>query len=146
QTVVVRGNGNTTVETDKTFTVNLSNATGQRVDIARAAGTGTILNDDATAFSVNDVTTSVGPSGTTAFTFTVSLSNPSAFPESVQVHTADGPATAAGGDYQPVHGLVLTFAPGGPLTQTVTVLVNGNPTVAADKTFSVNLSHATGTG
>src|SRR5207253_10530387 len=51
--------------------------------IAKALGTGTIQNDDTQpALSIDDVvkpegTTSSTPPGTTAFPFTVSLSNPS---------------------------------------------------------------------
>src|SRR5260370_777728 len=86
-----------------------------------------------------------GSGATTAFNFTVSLSDPGDLPVSVQVDTADGTAMAAGGDYQPIHGQILTFNPGPPLTQTVTVLVNDRPTPTPTKTFTVNLSHATGT-
>ena len=54
-------NGNRTVEADETFTVNLSNATGTNVAIARPTGTGTIRNDDATVLSINDVAQVQGP-------------------------------------------------------------------------------------
>ena len=45
QTVTVQGNGDTTVEPNETFNVNLSNATGNAT-IADAQGLGTIVNDD----------------------------------------------------------------------------------------------------
>src|SRR5207245_245761 len=72
----------TAFEPDETFTVTLSGATN--ATIAKAIGTGTIQNDDAAAvLSIDDVvkpegTTSSTPPGTTAFPFTVSLSNPCA--------------------------------------------------------------------
>ena len=82
-----------------------------------------------------------GNSGTTAFVFTVSLSNASAQPITVNFATADGSATLADSDYQSASGTV-TFAPG-QTSQTVTVLVNGDTKFEADETFSVNLSGAT---
>ena len=48
-------NGDTTYETDETFTVHLSNATN--ATISDADGTGTITNDDAApSFTIDDVT------------------------------------------------------------------------------------------
>src|SRR5262249_37696137 len=128
----------------KTFTVNLSNATGTGVSIGRGAGTGTIRNDNAAGFSVNDVSLSPAPSGTTAFVFQVTLAVPSDAPVSVPGDTADRTPTPPQGDYVPIHGLVLTFLPGNPLTQTVTVLVNADPVPEASETFTVNLSNPTG--
>ena len=52
---------------------------------------------------------------------------------------ADGTATAGSGDYQPASG-TLTFSPG-VLTQTITVLVNGDTTFENDETFTVGLSN-----
>src|SRR5437879_1296096 len=66
---------------DETFTVTLSGATN--ATIAKGTGTGTIQNDDTQpALSIDDVvkpecTTNSTPPGTTAFPFTVSLSNAS---------------------------------------------------------------------
>lgn len=55
QTVSVTVNGDTTIEGDETFFVNLSNATG--ASIADAQGVGTITNDDFAPLLVNVVTT-----------------------------------------------------------------------------------------
>jgi hypothetical protein len=90
-----------------------------------------LLNDgiwpalDAPSISINDVTVTEGNLGTVNATFTVSLSAASGQPVSVHYATADRSATVTGGDYQADSG-TLTFAPGGPLTQTVTVPVNGD--------------------
>ena len=54
------------------------------------------------------------------YIFVVSLSNPSDTPVSVRLDTADGTATAAGGDYHLVSGMIVTFHPG-----EVQKLVNG---------------------
>lgn len=92
------------------------------------------------ALSINDVAHVEGISGQTAFEFTVSLSQPSKQPVSVNYTTADGTATAAGGDYVPTSG-TLTFAKG-QTTANVTVLVNGSNVAEPDETFFVKLSNA----
>src|SRR6185503_14823415 len=56
--------------------------------------------------------------------------------------TADGGATAPG-DYGATSG-ILTFAPGGPLSQQVTVNAVGETAVEADETFFVDLSSPSG--
>jgi hypothetical protein len=73
-------------------------------------------------------------------TFIVSLSEAADLPVVVRVYTTDGTATTAGGDYQVISSLQLTFQPGGPLTQTVTVFVEGDRIVESDETFFVNLT------
>ncbi|HEV7508501.1 MAG TPA: Calx-beta domain-containing protein [Thermoanaerobaculia bacterium] len=93
--------------------------------------------------SINSVTANEGNAGTTPFTFTVTLSAASATPVTVSYATADGSATAAGNDYVPASG-VLTFVPGGPLSQTITVNVVGDLAVEPNETFTVNLSAPSG--
>jgi hypothetical protein len=140
QTITVLVNGNTTFEPDETFFVNLT--TPVSATITTAQGTGTIQNDDPQpAISINNVTLAEGNSGTTAFTFTVSLSNASYQTITVNYATADGTATVADGDYAPVSA-TLTFAPGA-TSQTITVLVNGDTDTEPTETFFVNLSAAT---
>ena len=137
QTITVLVNGDTKFEPDETFTVNLSAAAN--ATIADGTGLGTIRNDDdQPTISINDVSLLEGNSGTTAFVFTVSLSNASAQPITVNFATADGSATLADNDYQAGGGSV-TFAPG-QTSQTITVLVNGDTNVEPDETFFVNLS------
>ena len=82
-----------------------------------------------------------GDAGTTAATFTVSLTNPSAFPISVDVSTSDQTATAPG-DYGPV-STTLNFAPG-QVSKTVDVLVQGDTVHELDETYTVDLSNPTG--
>ena len=76
-------------------------------------------------------------SGTTPFDFTVSLSAASDMPVTVNYTTTDGSAKA-GTDYAATSGSVV-FAPGD-TTKTIPVLVSGNQTPEANKTFSVNVS------
>ena len=138
KTVTVAVNGDTTSEVNEIFFVNLSNASG--AIIADSQGVGTILNDDdGGLLSVNNVNKAEGNSGTTAFTFTVSLQNATTKIVSVDYATAANTATAAS-DYTAVSGR-LSFAPG-ETSKTVTVNVNGDTTVEPDETFVVNLSNA----
>jgi CSLREA domain-containing protein len=152
QTITVNVGGDTTVEPDETFFVNLSAPTN--ATIAVGTGTGTIVNDDAASLptlSINSVSLAEGNSGTTPFVFTVTLSAASASTVTVNYATADGTATAPS-DYGAAAG-TLTFAPGA-TTRTITVGVVGDTVVEPNKTFSVNLSAptnatiaaATGTG
>jgi hypothetical protein len=94
--------------------------------------------------SIDNVSVIKGNSGTTQATFTVSLSFSPANPVTVTVNTADGTATVADNDYQAITNQVFTFQPGGPLTKTVTVEVNGDLTIEPNETFFVKLSNVTG--
>lgn len=75
-------------------------------------------------------------SGSTSMPFTVTLSHVYGAPVSVNFSTADGTATAAGGDYTPRSG-TLTFAVGQTVqTISVPVLANGD---TSDENFTVML-------
>ena len=124
---------------DTSFFVNLSSLTGNAT-IGASRGVGTII---AQGVSITSPTVVQPSSGTTNAVFTVSLSKPQTHVVTVQFNTADGTATVADNDYQPQSG-TLTFSPG-VTSQTITVAVNGDPTVEANETFFVNLSNAVGT-
>ena len=94
------------------------------------------------ALSINDVSQNEGDSGTTVFTFTVSLSAASASAVTFDVATQDGSATAPS-DYTAIPTTPLTI-PAGQTSTTFTVLVNGDTTVEPNETFFVNLSNANG--
>jgi hypothetical protein len=129
-------NGDTKDEVDETFFVNLTNVTG--ATLADAQAVGTIVNDDTPpTLSIGDVTLVEGDTGTTAFTFTVSLSAASGKTVAVSYATADGTALA-GSDYTAVSD-TLTFAPG-ETSKTVTVTVTGDTVSEDDQTFFVNLT------
>src|SRR5213076_1632209 len=111
--------------------------------IADGQGLGTVVNDDAQpTVTINDVAKAEGNGGTTPFSFTVSLSNPSYQTVTVSYATADGTATTADNDYVAASGTV-TFTPG-VTSQPVTVTVNGDTKFEPDETFFVNLSNPTG--
>lgn len=139
QPVTVNVTGDTTFEPNETFFVNLTNATN--ASITDNQGLGTINNDDGVpSISINDVALSEGNSGTTPFTFTVTLSSASGVPVTVDYATADGTATA-GSDYTATSG-TLTFAPS-VTSQTITVNVNGDTSFEPNETFFVNLTNPT---
>ncbi len=139
KTITVLVNGDTLDEPGETFFVNLSSVTnGALVD---NQGQGTITDNDPTpSLSINDVSVAEGDSGTTAATFTVTLSTASGQIVTVNYATADNTA-GAGSDYQSTSG-ALTFNPGD-TTRTVSVLVNGDTTFEQAETFFVNLSSPT---
>ena len=90
----------------------------------------------------HDVTLAEGNAGTTAFNFSVTLSNASFQTVTVTANTANGTATLADNDYQQVLNQLVTFNPGQPLTQTFTVTINGDKQKESDEYFEVVLSGA----
>jgi len=128
------------VEPNETFFVDLSGISSSAVALGTGRATGTIVNDDSTQISINDVA-ALESAGT--FRFTVSLSRPSTSTVSVRVATANGTAKSGKtGDYTAISG-TLSFAPG-VVSQTVSVTVRNDTTVEPNETFFVNLSSATG--
>ena len=102
--------------------------------------------DPTRTITIDDVSMDEGDAGTTAFVFTLNLMNaertepaPSPLTITVSWDTSDGTATVADGDYVPVTGGLVTFAPG-ETTKTLTVDVNGDIKLEADEDFFVDLS------
>jgi hypothetical protein len=143
-------------EPAETLTVTLTspgNAT-----LGTPSATGTINdNDDPPTLAINDRSALEGNSGglgtcgpvpapgTTPqgfAPFTVTLSAASGQSVTVQWSTANGTAIASG-DYAAVPATTLTFAPGGALSQTVCVKINGDTSDEPNETFSVVLTNAT---
>ena len=92
--------------------------------------------------SINDVTQTEGNFGQTSFDFIVTRTvNTAAI--SVQFKTTDDTATSPS-DYISLPLDTLNFGAGGPLTQTVTVDVNGDTDLEPDETFFVDLSNCIG--
>ena len=143
RTISVIITGDTAVESNETFVVNLSGATNAA--IGDAQGVGTISNDDASGQStltIGDVAITEGNAGTSLATFTVTLSPVNAS-QSVTVNyaTANGTASSSSNDYESASG-TLTFSPS-TATRTLNVIINGDTSVEPNQTFFVNLSGAT---
>jgi uncharacterized repeat protein (TIGR01451 family) len=138
-TITVLVNGDMLDEASETFFVNLTSPTN--AVLIDNQGQGTITdNDPAPSLSINDVSVAEGDSGTTAATFTVTLSAASGQTVTVNYATADNTAEAAS-DYQATSGM-LAFTPGD-TNKTITVLVNGDTTFEQAETFFLNLSSPT---
>jgi hypothetical protein len=122
--------GDTKLEDDETFFVNITSVTGGTI-----AGTGTaqttILNDDGipqiqvTSGGTGAQGKNEGNSGKVAFPIQLSLVGANALATvECDWHTADGTATLAGNDYQAASGHA-TWAPKA-TTTTITVFINGD--------------------
>ncbi len=141
-TITVTPTADSSVEANETVVLTLAAGTGYAVG-APTSATGTILDDDQPALSISDVSLNEGDSGTTAFTFTVSL-NAAAGPGGVSfdIATANGTATA-GSDYvaQALTGQTIAA---GSNSATFTVLVNGDTLHEPNETFFATVSNVTG--
>jgi hypothetical protein len=142
-TVSVTINGDTVVEPNETFFLNLANATGGAA-IADSSATGTITNDDAApvagSVSVSDISITEGNSGTKIVTFTLARTDGTAA-FNVDFATADGTAKA-GSDYVATSGKA-SFAENA-TTAGVSVTIKGDTVVEPNETFFLNLANATG--
>lgn len=141
---VVTMSGDTLVEPDETFVVSLLSATNAELNSTASTATGVILNDDVPlpvlSIQADVAALSEGNSGTTAFTFTLSLSEASA--EDVQV-TLDlaGLEADPGTDLSSFETAVLI--PAGATTAQVTALVQGDLAFEGDEGFTYTLVGAT---
>jgi hypothetical protein len=127
--------GDTLDEANETFLVVLSNPTN--ATIADGTGLGTIV-DDEPRISIKNVSKKEGNSGTTVFTFTVTLSAAYDAPVTLNFATSDGSAKTSDNDYVANSG-TITFVPG-QTTKTITIVVKGDKKKEANENFFVDLS------
>ena len=119
--------------------MSLSNP--QNAAIAKAAGLGTIRNDDPfPELSIDDGRVTEGDSGTKAAVFVLDLSFPLDRPVTVTYATAEGTALA-GVDYLPQTNTV-TF-PAGSTAQTIAIPIVGDVLDEPDEGFYIVLSNPT---
>lgn len=126
-------------ETDEAFRVRLTNVPGG--SLGDAEGIVTITDDDTASFLIGDVAAQEGNSGTTTYTFPISLSTPSSRTVIGTWTTANVTAVAPG-DYTAAAG-DLVFAPG-ETQRTVGVAVVGETLAELDETFVVALTKVSG--
>jgi hypothetical protein len=139
KTVTVTVNGDLIAELDEPFLVELSAPTNASVDDGQA--TGTIVDDELQpVIDLDAPSVTEGNAGTSALTFTLTLSHQSAPPVTVDWVTASGTATA-GTDFLSDSGTV-TFA-SMDTSETVTVTVNGDALYEHEETVTVQLSNST---
>ena len=145
KTITVNVSGDTNVENNESFFLELNNALNAEINDAQ--GKATINNDDQQSsptptpqpqLSINDVIITEGDSGTSNAVFDVSLSGASTEQITVNYGSANGSAEA-GSDYNGTSG-TLSFNPGETSKQ-ISVSVNGDTSVEGDETFNINLSN-----
>ncbi len=134
KTVSVIVLGDTIPEPDEAFVVQLTDPVNATATDSQ--GRASITDDDQAVISIDDVTLAEGDSGTTAATFTVSLSAPSDKTVTLDFATS-GETALAGEDYTPLAGS-LTFA-SGDTTRQISIDILGDTTFEADETFRVDL-------
>ena len=141
-TITITPTADNAPEANETVLLSLAAGAGYVVGTPSSA-TGTILDDDQPTLSVSDVTANEGNSGTTNFTFIVSLSAP-AGPGGVtlDIATADGTAVA-GSDYI-ARALTGQVIPAGSSGTSLSVQVNGDTLNEPNETFFVNVSNVSG--
>jgi Calx-beta domain len=147
QTITINVAGDTTVETDETFDVVLSNPLPDGA-INVGTATATIVNDDTGLFLTADQSSKAeGNSGSTAFTFTVTrsglLTGTSDVNWSVTGSPIDGADTIDFVGGAPFPSGTLHFA-ATDVTKTITVNVQGDTAFEANEGFTVTLDSPVG--
>jgi hypothetical protein len=136
KTILIPIRGDTALEADESFFVELASAKGSKI----ADGTGTVtIRDDEPRISISDAWVNEGNIGTTPLNFVVSLSHAYNEVVTVDFSTADNAATA-GSDYEAASG-TLTFGPN-ETSQIITVNVSGDRTTEFTESLLVNLSNS----
>ncbi|NUS60651.1 MAG: hypothetical protein HOQ01_06850 [Lysobacter sp.] len=131
--------GDTLVEANESFAVNLTGVAGATVADAKAVGT--IRNDD-TVLAIADASVAEGNAGTKTLSFTVKLSAASALPVTFNLATANKTATA-GTDYVAL-ALTAQSIPAGTTSKTFAVTIKGDTMREANETFVVNVASVQG--
>ena len=138
KTILIPVRDDRLAESTESFIVRLANAKGAK--IADSVANVSITDNEPRISITNNWSAPEGNSGVTEFNFTVTLS--AAYDQNVTVDftTMNGSASS-GSDYVAKNG-TLTFKPGQPLSQTITVQVNGDHVIEDDEYFTLNLSNA----
>ncbi len=145
KTITVQVRGDILAEVDETVTVMLSDPTGATLETNGAEGTGTVVNDDDLALSIDSPSVTEGDTRTVTLSFTVTLEAET--PENAMItvdyevisRSAAGEATE-GTDFMAVSGM-LAFTPGGGLTREIKVEVFGDTIPEGSETLTATLSN-----
>jgi len=140
-------NPSTGIATGNVFGHNPGTAhiTASATDGAQTANSNqATLTVNGPSLTINDVSLNEGNSGTTTFTFVVSLSTP-APPGGVtfDIATQDNTATVANNDYV-ARSLTAQTIPAGQQTYGFDVNVNGDLSIEPNEAFSVNVTNVSG--
>ena len=134
-----------------TGTGGFTTSTANPLCMAGVSGNRALTANYASSFSIDDVTTNEGNSGTTLFTFNVTRQNPGEA-ATVAYATADGTTNPATGGASCSPGIDYVNASGtvsfnqNQITRPITITVCGDTASETNETFFVNLSNPTPTG
>jgi hypothetical protein len=138
-TVTVKVQGDTAVESNETFFVNLSNPVN--ATIADNLGLGTITNDDSATLTISNVTeTKTDSDFTVQATVMLSADVEGGFDAAYSSALGTADATDI-----TVQGTSLSFLGTAGETQTIDVVIIGDDLVEDDETFTITLGDVTGT-
>lgn len=140
QTITVSVSGDSVVELNEEFLVNLSglNASGLNVTLADNQGRATILNDDQATLSISDVAVNEGNAGASVYSFNVTLSHDVDSAVSVDFSTTDDSATSPA-DFTAITSNTISFDGTAGEIETIQVLVVAETVQEIDETFFVDL-------
>jgi hypothetical protein len=141
RTIAVTINGDTVVEANEAFIVNLSAAVG--APLLDSQGVGTITNDDVVGLKVGDATVTEGDSGTKVMTFVATLTQAAPGTVTFNANTQGGTATT-GSDFVGFGGPQPFSIAAGQLSRNIAVTIVGDTTVEADEALTLVLSAASG--
>ena len=128
--------GDTTLESNETFYLNISGVTG--ATIADGQGACTILNDDS-SLTINNPSISEGNTGTTNLNFTVTLNPACSLPVSFDYTDISGGTATQSTDFQHVAGTLNI--PAGSTTATISVPVYGDTNYEPNETLIIYISN-----
>jgi hypothetical protein len=137
--IAVKVYGDTAVEGDETFTLELVSANGLTID--RGVGTGTIYDDEGgpgVRVGIGSVSAVEGDSGTVKMTVRLTLSSPAVTDSSIML-TASDLSALSGVDYKLIKPKTVTFKPGN-FQKSVVVTLIPNTTAQADRSMQLALS------
>ena len=144
QIITVNVRGDLFVEPIETFTVQLGAITGtafiSQITPAPDPVVGSIVDDDSAGVFISNGQVTEGNNGQRELVLSVTLSSEIVGGFTVDYATADGTASSAQRDYQPISG-TLAFDGNAFETQQITVTVAGDEIVEADETILINLSN-----
>ena len=139
--VTVPVSGDTSTESDESFTVTLSNGNG--IVIGTATASGMITNDDSRlSIAAANASAIEGDDGTTELTFTVTRSGPAGTPVSVNFSVAgSGESWSDANDFGGSWPSGSVELAAGESSKTITINVSGDTAVEFDEGFTVTLSN-----
>ncbi|MEQ9577408.1 MAG: Calx-beta domain-containing protein [Marinoscillum sp.] len=135
--IAVTISGDETVEADETFTITLSNNTGDS-EISDATGTGTITNDDQAIVTIADVSADEDDG---SVTITLILDKTVDGGLTLDLSTSDGTATIADGDYTALAGETVTFSGTTGETEEVIITLGSDSKVENNETLTVSMGN-----